>query len=89
MFGRIEVEHAFKGLDFVHTELSEQEGWDEPKFAGFVSSVLEQGLVGQGEMEGVRGTLKQKGLETYDVLSPGLMDLIAVFEGKKKGRAKL
>src|SRR5476651_1402456 len=34
MYGRIEKkDHAFYGLDFVHTELSEQSGWSAPGFA--------------------------------------------------------
>ena len=38
MFGRIEnPEHAFHGLDFIHTELSPQTGWSAPGFAAFVS----------------------------------------------------
>ncbi|THZ54196.1 glutathione-dependent formaldehyde-activating enzyme [Aureobasidium pullulans] len=85
MFGRIEIEHAFKGLDFVHVELSGEEGWQEPQFAAFVSSVVEQGLVAPEDMEGVRGQLKGVGLETYDALSPGLMDAIATFAAKKNG----
>ncbi|THV86486.1 glutathione-dependent formaldehyde-activating enzyme [Aureobasidium pullulans] len=85
MFGRIEIEHAFKGLDFVHVELSGEEGWQEPQFAAFVSSVVEQGLVAPEDMEGVRGQLKGAGLETYDALSPGLMDAIATFVAKKNG----
>ena len=30
MYGRIEAEHAFNGLDFVHSELSDTEGWSAP-----------------------------------------------------------
>lgn len=44
MFGRIEKAHAFHGLDFVHSELSDQSGWQEPQFAAFVSSIIEQGF---------------------------------------------
>ena len=44
MYGRIEnTKHAFYGLDFVHTELSPQTGWQEPQFAAFVSSIIEAG----------------------------------------------
>ena len=70
------------GADFVHTELSDQSGWQEPQFAAFVSSIIEQGF-DAGQMEGVRGKFKKEGLETYDVLSPGLMDAIAAFTAKK------
>jgi S-(hydroxymethyl)glutathione synthase len=44
LFGRIEKEHAFKGLDFIHVELSDEKGWQEPQFAAFVSSIIEQGF---------------------------------------------
>ncbi|KAH6684842.1 Mss4-like protein [Plectosphaerella plurivora] len=76
MYGRIERDHAFKGLDFVHTELSDQQGWQEPQFAAFVSSIIEQGF-DPARMDDVRGQFKALGLETYDALSPGLMDAIA------------
>jgi S-(hydroxymethyl)glutathione synthase len=85
LFGRIEVDHAFHGLDFVHVELSDEEGWQEVQFAGFVSSVVEQGLVAPEEADKVRGQFKELGLETYDALSPGLMDAIAAFVAKKNG----
>ncbi|PNS16650.1 hypothetical protein CAC42_4614 [Sphaceloma murrayae] len=85
LFGRIEQSHAFKGLDFVHVELSEDKGWQEPQFAAFVSSIIEQGFDPSG-MEELRRELKARGLETYDVLSPTLMDLIATFTAKKSGR---
>jgi S-(hydroxymethyl)glutathione synthase len=85
LFGRIEQEHAFKGLDFVHVELSDETGWQEPQFAAFVSSVIEQGFEPSG-MDGVREKFRKEGLETYDVLSPALMDLIATFTAKKSGK---
>ena len=85
MYGRIEVEHAFHGLDFVHVELSDEKGWQEVQFATFVSSVVEQGLVAPEEADKVRGQLQGLGLSTYDALSPGLMDAIAAFVAKKNG----
>jgi len=85
LFGRIEKEHPFKGLDFVHVELSDDEGWQEPQFAAFVSSIIEGGFDPKG-MEGVRETLKGLGLETYDALSPPLMDAIATWTAKKAGK---
>lgn len=85
MFGRIETEHAFHGLDFVHVELSDEKGWQEPQFAAFVSSVIEQGLIAPEQADKVRTQLKGLGLETYDALSPGLMDAIATFVAKKNG----
>ncbi len=85
MYGRIEnKEHPFYGLDFVHTELSGETGWSEPQFAAFVSSVIESG-VDPSRMEGIRGRLKELGLEPYDCLSPPLMDAIATFVAKKSG----
>lgn len=85
MYGRIEnKEHPFYGLDFVHTELSSEAGWSEPQFAAFVSSVIEAG-VDPSRMEGIRGRLKELGLEPYDALSPPLMDAIAAHVAKKTG----
>lgn len=84
LFGRIEREHPFRGLDFVHVELSEQKGWQEPQFAGFVSSIIEQGFNPKG-MDEVRSKFQSVGLETHDALSPVLMDLIATFTAQKAG----
>ncbi|KAF1971608.1 putative glutathione-dependent formaldehyde-activating enzyme [Bimuria novae-zelandiae CBS 107.79] len=89
LFGRIHVDHAFKGLDFVHTELSDKSGWQEPQFAGFVSSIIEQGF-DPAQMDSVRQKFKKEGLETYDVLNPALMDAIATFTAQKnKASSKL
>ena len=88
MYGRIEnTGHPFYGLDFVHTELSSQDGWSEPQFAAFVSSVIESG-VNPSEMDGIRGRLKELGLEPYDALSPPLMDAIATHTAKQSGALK-
>jgi S-(hydroxymethyl)glutathione synthase len=85
MYGRIEnKEHPFYGLDFVHTELSPASGWSEPQFAAFVSSVIESG-VAPSRMDGIRGRLRELGLEPYDCLSPPLMDAIATHIAKKSG----
>ena len=44
MYGRIENKnHPFFGFDFVHTELSKENGWAAPTFAAFVSSIIESG----------------------------------------------
>jgi S-(hydroxymethyl)glutathione synthase len=85
LYGRVSKEHAFKGLDFVHVELSDKKGWQEPQFAAFVSSIIEQGFRPDG-MDEVRGRFKSLGLETYDVLSPALMDTIATWTAKQAGR---
>ncbi len=85
MFGRIENKnHPFYGLDFVHTELSDQSGWSAPQFAAFVSSVIESGT-NPSEMGAIRARLKEIGLEPYDCLSPPLMDAIATHVAKASG----
>ena len=85
MYGRIEnTGHPFYGLDFVHTELSDQTGWSAPEFAAFVSSVIEAGTP-PDQMDGIRARLRELGLEPYDALSPPLMDAIATHVAKSKG----
>jgi S-(hydroxymethyl)glutathione synthase len=56
----------------VHVELSDEKGWQEPQFAAFVSSIIEQGFDPKG-MDEVRKKFHSLGLETYDALSPPLM----------------
>lgn len=88
MYGRIEnTGHPFYGLDFVHTELSADEGWAAPGFAAFVSSIIESGYDPSG-MDAVRARLKEIGLEPYDALSPPLMDAIATHVAKANGVLK-
>jgi S-(hydroxymethyl)glutathione synthase len=85
LYGRIEnKDHAFYGLDFIHTELSKDAGWDGPGFAAFVSSIIESGTPPSAMAE-VRQTLRDKGLEPYDCLSPALMDILATQAAKAKG----
>lgn len=85
MFGRIEnKEHAFYGLDFIHTELSPQSGWSAPGFAAFVSSIIETGTP-PAQMAAVRARLRELGLEPYDCLSPTLMDAISTQVAKLRG----
>lgn len=85
MYGRIENEdHPLYGLDFVHTELSDQKGWSAPEFAAFVSSIIESGTP-PSKMDAVRARLKELGLEPYDCLSPPIMDLLAAHAAKQKG----
>jgi len=89
MYGRIENKaHPFYGFDFVHTELSKDQGWAAPEFAAFVSSVIETGGARPDEMAGVRGRLRELKLEPYDSLSPQLMDMIATHTAKAKGTLK-
>ncbi|EUC48565.1 hypothetical protein COCMIDRAFT_86974 [Bipolaris oryzae ATCC 44560] len=85
LFGRIVNDHPFKGLDFVHTELSNTSGWQEPQFAAFVSSIIEQGF-NPAQMDAVREKFRSVGLQSYDVLSPQLMDLIATYTAQKNGK---
>ncbi|RQP06094.1 MAG: S-(hydroxymethyl)glutathione synthase [Paracoccus sp. BP8] len=85
MYGRIgNKDHPFYGLDFVHTELSDEDGWSAPEFAAFVSSVIESG-VDPSRMDGIRARLRELGLEPYDALSPPLMDAIATHIAKRSG----
>jgi S-(hydroxymethyl)glutathione synthase len=85
MYGRIENKnHPFFGLDFVHTELSKENGWAAPGFGAFVSSIIESGYKPEN-MGAVRARLKELGLEPYDCLSPPLMDAIATHTAKAKG----
>ena len=76
MYGRIVKDHPFKGLDFIHVELSDQKGWQAPQFAGFVSSIVEQGYDPSG-VGAVRERFKALGLESYDALNPPLMAALA------------
>ncbi len=87
MYGRIVKDHPFKGLDFVHVELSDQKGWQAPQFAGFVSSIAEQGYDPAG-LDEVRGRFKALGLNSYDALSPPLMDAIASYKPPAVASAK-
>jgi S-(hydroxymethyl)glutathione synthase len=88
MLGRIEKKsHPFYGLDFVHTELSAEQGWSAPEFAAFVSSIIESGYSPK-KMDGVRTRLKTLGLEPYDCLSPPLMDAIATHTAAAKKKKK-
>jgi S-(hydroxymethyl)glutathione synthase len=85
MYGRIENKgHPLYGFDFIHTELSPEEGWSPPEFAAFVSSIIESGANPEN-MGAVRSRLKELGLEPYDCLSPPLMDFIATQTAKAKG----
>ena len=85
MYGRIEnTKHPFYGLDFIHTELSKEQGWSAPEFAAFVSSIIESGAP-PDQMGAVRARLKELRLEPYDCLSPPLMDAIATHVAKASG----
>ena len=84
LYGRIENKaHPFYGFDFIHPELSDDEGWAPPEFAAFVSSIIETGADPK-EMGAVRARLRELDLEPYDCLSPALMDAIATHIAKAK-----
>ena len=85
MYGRIENQkHPFYGLDFIHPELFSGQGWQPPQFAAFVSSIIESGA-DPAKMGEVRSRLKELHLESYDCLSPALMDYISTHVAKASG----
>lgn len=85
MYGRIDDRnHPFYGLDFIHTELSTDEGWSPPEFAAFCSSIIESGFAPE-RMGEIRSRLAELGLPTYDRLSPALMDAISTHTAKAAG----
>ncbi|CAE6765160.1 S-(hydroxymethyl)glutathione synthase [Paraburkholderia haematera] len=89
MLGRIENRgHPFYGLDFIHVELSDDTGWEEPRFAAFVSSTIEGGSARPEQMDGIRARLSELGLTPYDSLNPPLMDAIATHIAKRNGILK-
>ncbi|MGI4847596.1 MAG: S-(hydroxymethyl)glutathione synthase [Janthinobacterium lividum] len=88
MLGRIEnTAHAFHGLDFIHTELSNNTGWSPVGFAAFVSSIIESGTNPE-DMGAIRAQLEKFNLPYYDCLSPALMDALAVHSAKASGKLK-
>jgi S-(hydroxymethyl)glutathione synthase len=84
IYGPVERDHAFKGLSFIHPERFEENGWAEPGFAAFVSSIIESGYQ-PSKMDAVRARLRELALEPYDCLSPGLMDYLATWTAKRSG----
>ncbi|MFM0001166.1 MULTISPECIES: S-(hydroxymethyl)glutathione synthase [Paraburkholderia] len=89
MYGRIENrDHPFYGLDFIHVELSDESGWEEPRFAAFVSSVIEAGGAKPEQMDDVRARLTELGLPPYDALNPPLMDAMSTHIAKRTGVLK-
>jgi S-(hydroxymethyl)glutathione synthase len=88
MYGRIEnTKHPLYGFDFIHTELSKEQGWAPPEFAAFVSSIIESGTP-PDRMNAIRARLRELKLEPYDCLSPPLMDFIATHIAKASGALK-
>ena len=77
MYGRIEnTGHPFYGLDFIHSELSDEKGWSAVEFAAFVSSIIKAGTDPR-DMDAIRSRLTALGISAYDCLSPALMDAIS------------
>ena len=88
MYGRIDNKnHPFFGLDFIHPELSSDEGRSPPEFAAFVSSIIESGA-NPANMGAIRARLRELRLEPYDCLSPALMDAVATHAAKASGVLK-
>ena len=89
MYGRIENrDHPFYGLDFIHVELSDESGWEEPRFAAFVSSAIEAGGAKPEQMDDVRARLTELGLPPYDALNPPLMDAMSTHIARRTGVLK-
>jgi S-(hydroxymethyl)glutathione synthase len=86
MYGRIENQaHPFFGLDFIHVERSPDQGWEEPRFAAFVSSIIEGGGARPEQMDDVRARLNALSLPPYDALNPTLMDAISTHVARANG----
>ena len=60
-----------------------RDGWSACEFAGFVSSIIEGGTH-PSEMDGIRARLKELNLESYDCLSPPLMDILATHAARHR-----
>ena len=76
--------HPFYGFDFVHAELSTENGWAAPDLAAFVSSVIETAV--RDRRDGRRARAAEgAGLPPYDSLDPPLMDAITTRLAKRNG----
>ena len=86
MYGHIDnpSDHALCGFDFIHTELSDDEGWEPPGFAAFISSIIETGT-NPDDMDVIRARIREIGLEPYDCLPSPIMDMIAIHNAKASG----
>ena len=77
MYGRIEItSHPFYGLDFIHSESSDEKAWPAVEFATFLYSIIEAGTDPR-DMDAIRSRLTALGILAYDCLSPALMDAIS------------
>ncbi len=77
MYGRIEINgHPFYGLDFIHSESSDEKAWPAVEFANFMYSIIEA-ETDLHDMDAIRSRLTALGIPKYDCLSPALMDAIS------------
>ena len=77
MYGWIEITgHPFYGLDFIHSESSDEKAWPAVEFATFMYSIIEAGTDPR-DMDAIRSRLTALGISAYDCLSPALMDAIS------------
>jgi S-(hydroxymethyl)glutathione synthase len=77
VIGRVDnKDHHFFGLDFIHPELVVDAEPPQPEFAGFVSSLVENGT-SPTLMAGLRDRLSKVGVPSFDAFSPEIMDAIA------------
>ena len=85
MYGRIESQdHPFYGFDFIHPELCRRTRRGGPDLRRLrLLGHRERGEAGADG--GGAGRLKSLGLETYDCLSPPLMDAISTHVAKRMG----
>ncbi len=83
MIGTVEdPDHHFFGIAFVHPELAIAGDSAAPEFAGFVSSVIENGF-SASLMQAVRTRLHALGLPSCDGFSPEICDVIAYHKVKQ------
>lgn len=82
MIGEVsDPEHHFYGLTFVHPERSDAPSVTAPEFAGFVSSLVENGASASA-MEAVHTALGDAGIPAFDAFSPEIMNIIAYHKRK-------
>lgn len=81
-------DHHFFGLEFLHPELMTDAVQPTIEFAGFVSSVVENGVPAT-KMASVRRKLAEANIAAHDVFSPELMDIIASHKVKLSKSATL
>lgn len=76
MLAPVADDQPFSGATFIHPERFEDTAWPAPSYAANVSSLIESG-VDPGQMKTIRARLHKLGMDTYDCLSPELMDHVA------------